>query len=154
MTHMTQYHFSGSGLPDPVTEADLYADVPTKRFFAWIVDIVLISLLTAVATVLSLFTALFILPVVYAVISFVYRWVSLTRSSATPGMRLVSLEMRRADGDRFDGATALLHTAGYFTSVAIFPLQLVSIVLMLMSERRQGLTDMVLGTAALNREAR
>ncbi|MXQ06968.1 RDD family protein [Alphaproteobacteria bacterium GH1-50] len=152
---MTQYQtFDAGGLPDPVTEAEFYADVPTKRLIAWFVDIVLISLLTALVTILSLFTALFILPVVYGVISFVYRWVSLTRRSATPGMRLVALEMRRADGDRFDGPTALMHTAGYFVSVAVFPLQLISIVLMLMSERRQGLTDMVLGTAALNREAR
>ena len=66
-------------------------------------------------------------------------------------MRVMALEMRKGDGNHFDGPTALLHTAGYFASVAIFPLQLVSVVLMLTSERKQGLTDMVLGTAALNR---
>ena len=149
----TSRHTPFSGLPDPIHEAELYADVPTKRLVAWLVDVILISVMTAVATILSLFTALFVLPAVYAAISFLYRWISLTRNSATPGMRLVALEMRRSDGDRFDGATALLHTAGYFVSVAVFPLQLISVVLMLMSERRQGLTDMVIGTAALNRQA-
>ena len=37
--------------------------------------------------------------------------------------------------------------------MAIFPLQLVSIVLMLISDRKQGLTDHLLGTVALNRSA-
>ena len=149
----TTRHTLDMGLPDPVREAEFYADVPTKRLIAWVVDVILISLMTAGAVILSLFTGLFILPLVYAAISFLYRWISLTGSSATPGMRLVSLEMRKGDGERFDGATAFLHTAGYFVSVAVFPLQLISVVLMLMSERKQGLTDMILGTAALNREA-
>ena len=140
-----------SGLPDPVSEAELYDDVASKRLFAWLIDVVLISFITAGLTVLSLFTALFILPLVYAAASFLYRWISLTKSSATPGMRVMSLEFRKSDGSAFDGPTALLHTAGYFASVAVFPLQLISIVLMVMSERKQGLTDMVLGTAAINR---
>src|SRR6056297_593893 len=128
-----------SNLPDPRTETEFYEDVVSKRFFAWLIDVVLISIITAILTLLSLFTAVFILPLVYATISFIYRWASLTRHSATPGMRLVSLEMRQADGETFSGPTALVHTAGYFASVAVFPLQLVSVVLMLMSERRQGL---------------
>jgi hypothetical protein len=37
--------------------------------------------------------------------------------------------------------------------MAAFPLQFVSIGLMLMTERKQGLTDHVLGTAAVNRAA-
>ena len=145
----TPYYLSG--LPDPVNEAEFYEDVPTKRLFAWLIDIALISLITAGLTILSLFTALFILPLVFAVVSFLYRWIGLSTRSATIGMRVMSLEMRKGDGSGFDGATALLHTTGYFISVAVFPLQLVSVALMVVSERKQGLTDMVLGTAALNR---
>ena len=44
------------GLPDPVTEAEFYADVPSKRLIAWLIDIAVISLITAGLTVLSLFT--------------------------------------------------------------------------------------------------
>ncbi len=137
-------------LPLPEAQPEFYEDVVSKRFVAWIVDILIIAALTALATVFSLFTALFILPFVYAIIGFFYRWVGLSRHSATMGMRLMSVEFRKDDGEDFDGTTAFLHTAGYYASVAIFPAQLVSIVLMLMSERRQGLTDMVLGTALLN----
>ena len=72
------------GLPDPDTDPALYEDVPTKRLFAWVVDVIIIALLTAIVVPFTLFTAFFFLPVLYAVISFLYRWVSLSRSSATP----------------------------------------------------------------------
>lgn len=141
------------GLPDPETEAEFYADIPTKRFVAWVVDVVLITLITAVLVPFTLFTALFFLPVLYFIVSFLYRWVSLARNSATPGMRLVAIEFRSRMGEPFDGGLAALHTAGYAVSVAMFPLQFVSIALMLISARKQGLTDHVLGTAAINRAA-
>ena len=96
----------------------------------------------------------FFFPALMAVVGFVYRVVTLASGSATWGMRLVSLEMRRQTGDRFDFATALLHTIGFYVSVAMAPLQLISIVLMLLSARAQGLTDHVMGTVAINRAAR
>ena len=150
---MSDTYMSQSGLPDPAVQPEFYDDVPTKRLIAWFADVILISIITAILTVLSLFTALFILPLLYATVSFIYRWVSLTRSSATPGMRLVSLEMQTREGRDFDGGTAFMHTLGYFVSVAVFPLQLVSIGCMLMTDKRQGLSDLVLNTAALNRKA-
>ena len=148
---MTMIAELDKGLPDPLVEAEFYEGVPAKRLFAWFVDVVLIALLTAVAVPFTLFTALFYLPFLYFLIGFLYRWVTLSRGSATPGMRFAAIELRGADGGRLDTGTALLHTAGYATSVAIFPAQLVSIALMLLTQRRQGLTDLVLGTAAIRR---
>lgn len=142
------------GLPGPETHPELYADTLSKRFFAWVIDVILISIITMMIVPFTAFTGLFFLPLLYAVVSFLYRWWSLAARSATPGMRLTSIEMRERDGGRLDTGTALAHVIGYFVSVAIFPLQLVSIVLMLISARRQGLTDMILGTAAINRTAR
>ena len=141
-------------LPHPDAQPEFYEDVVLKRFFAWIVDVLIISAITAVATVFSLFTALFVLPFFYAAIGFLYRWLGLSRHSATIGMRFMSLEFRKPDGEDFDGPTAFLHTVGYYASVAVFPAQLVSIAMMLMTERRQGLTDWVLGTALLNMRTR
>ncbi len=89
-----------------------------------------------------------------AVVGFIYRVVTLASGSATWGMRLVSIEMRRQTGDLFDLATALLHTTGFYVSFAFPLLQLVSVILMLTSSRSQGLTDLVMGTVALNRTAR
>ena len=141
-------------LPHPETQPEFYEDVLSKRLVAWFIDVLLISAVTAVLTVFSLFTALFFLPFLYAAVGFIYRWIGLSRHSATVGMRIMSVEFRKSDGEDFDGGTAFLHTAGYYASVAIFPAQLVSIVMMLMSERRQGLTDVILGTAMLNTRSR
>lgn len=142
------------GLPDPEREAEFYADVPMKRFFAWLVDVVLITLLTALLVPLTLFTALFYLPLLYFVVSFLYRTVTLARGSATPGMRLTAIEIRDRAGRPLDLMAGFLHTTGYAISWAVFPLQLISGGLMLGTSRAQGLTDHVLGTAAINCAAR
>lgn len=150
MTEMTVTD-SYPGLPDPATRPDFYDGVVLKRGVAWIADTILIALLTALAVPLTAFLGLFFLPVLYGVVSFLYRWVSLSRGSATPGMRLTAIEFRDRFGAPLDSGAALLHTTGYTLSIMIFPLLLVSIALMLISERGQGLTDHVLGTTALNR---
>ena len=142
-----------SGLPDPDTKPEFYADVASKRLIAWIVDTVLIVLITALIVPFTAFTALFFLPVLATIVSLVYRTVTLASRSATPGMRLVALEFRTQDGKRFDLGMAAIHTIAYTVSFSmVFP-QVVSIILMLTSARAQGLTDHVLGTAALNRAA-
>lgn len=146
---MTMEH-SHWGLPDPYTEAELYDAIPTKRLIAWVVDVVLIGIITAVVLPFTFFTGLFFLPLLFGVISFIYRWSALARHSATPGMRFVAIELRGSHGGRLDGTEAFLHTLGYVVSVVTFPLQLISIALMLATPRRQGLTDHVLGTAAIN----
>ena len=87
---------------------------------------------------------------VFFVTGFIYRVATITGRSATWGMRLMAMEIRRGDDRPFDGGTALLHTLGYSVSLAFPVLQVISVVLMLTSERRQGLTDMVLGTVPLN----
>lgn len=137
-------------LPHPETHPEFYDDVVSKRFLAWLVDVLIIAILTVFLSVFTLFTALFIWPLFYAFISFLYRWTTLAGKSATFGMRLFAIEFRLNDGSKFDGGTAFLHTAGYFVSVAIIPAQLVSIAMMLLSQRGQGLIDSILGTAALN----
>jgi hypothetical protein len=142
-----------SALPDPQFHADLYAGVPFKRLVAWGIDLVLVGLITAVLVPLTLFTALFYLPLLVLAVSFVYRWITIAAGSATPGMRFVAIEFRNREGRRFDASEAMLHTLGFLVSTAVFPLQLVSIALMLLSDRGQGLTDHVMGSTALNRRA-
>lgn len=138
-------------LPDPIRHAEFYAGVPLKRGIAWIVDTVLVAALTAVVVLLTAFTGLFILPVLWLVLSFVYRWVTMTGHSATWGMRLTGIRFLTREGERFDAATAFLHTLGYSVSVAFVLPQVISVGLMLISPRGQGLTDHLLGTVAINR---
>lgn len=143
-----------TGLPDPDYDATFYQHVPSKRLIAWVIDVVLISLIVGLLTVLSVFIALLFLPLVFACVSFLYRWFTIAAGSATPGMRMMAIELRARDGQPLDNTTALLHTVGYTISVVTFPLQLISIVMMLTTARKQGLTDSVLGTAAINRTTR
>lgn len=145
---------SDTFLPDPERHAEFYADVPSKRAIAWVIDTVLIALLTLTIIPFTFFTALFYLPFLYMTVSFLYRILGLARSSATPGMRLMSIEFRDNRGQEFDLPTAILHSLGYSLSMAFVLPQLVSIVLMLTTARGQGLSDHVLGTVAINRASR
>lgn len=141
------------GLPDPDLHAEFYADVPTKRLVAWVVDTLLIIVFALLALPFTAFAALFFLPVFVAIVGFAYRTVTLARGSATWGMRLVSLELRTGSGARFDTRTAALHTLIYSLSATFVIPQIASIVLMLTGPRAQGLGDLMLGTAAINRPA-
>ncbi|MFP4405096.1 RDD family protein, partial [Rhodosalinus sp.] len=92
-------------------------------------------------------------PFLMLVVGLIYRTLTIAGGSATWGMRLMSIELRDRRGERLDFGQALMHTLGYSVSLAFPLLQAISIVLMLTGERRQGLTDLVLGTVMLNRRA-
>ncbi len=141
-------------LPDPDRAPGAYRAVSSRRLFAWFVDLFVILAATAVVVVATAFLALFLLPALVVGINFLYRWVTLTRGSATWGMRLAGIEMRRHDGAPFDSLTAFLHTLGYSLSMAMVLPQVLSIGLMLTNRRGQGLSDIALGTVALNRAPR
>jgi len=140
-------------LPDPETQPEFYADVPAKRLVAFVVDTLVIIVLSLLVVPFTAFTGLFFFPVLMAVIGFAYRVVTITRGSATWGMRLVAIEFRAADGRRFDLGLAFAHTLGLTISFGLPLLQVASIVLMLTRPRGEGLSDLVLGTVALNRRA-
>ena len=137
-------------LPDPAACPEAYDHTPTKRALAWLVDGAVILALTAATVPLTLFLAIFVLPLVWLGVGFAYRTATLARGSATWGMRLMAIEIRDHHGARLDLATAAAHTALYYAAMAVAPLQVGSAVLMLASPRRQGLGDMALGTAAVN----
>lgn len=143
-----------SGLPDPEYHAEFYEDVPSKRLIAWVIDTIVIAIMVFGVSLLGFFLPLLIWPALYAVIGFFYRWLTIAAGSATLGMRFMAIEFIDRDGRPFDSGTALLHTAGYTISVITAPLQLISVIMMLVTPRRQGLTDTILGTAAVNRRVR
>jgi len=140
-------------LPDPDTQPQFYDGVAIKRLLAWIVDTVLIALVAVAILPFTAFTGLFFFPFLLLVVGFIYRTTTLAGGSATWGMRLFSIEFRTMHGERFDLGTAFAHTLGYSISIAMFPAQIVSIILMLTTARGQGLTDHVLGTVAMNRRS-
>lgn len=140
------------GLPDPNTQSGFYAGVAVKRLLAWVFDVVIIAALVFLVGIFTLGLAWILFPLMLLV-GFVYRWMTIAGGSATWGMRMMAIELRTREGQPLDGGTAFLHTLGYTVSIAVSPLQLISVILMLFSPRGQGLTDMLLGTAMLNRSA-
>ncbi len=140
-------------LPDPDTQPQFYDGVAIKRLLAWIVDTVLIVLVAIAILPFTAFTGVFFFPFLLLVVGFMYRTITLASGSATWGMRLFSIEFRTMHAERFDLGTAFAHTLGYSISIAMFPAQAVSIILMLTTARGQGLTDHVLGTVAMNRRS-
>lgn len=140
-----------SNLPDPATQPEFYDGVLMKRGLAWVIDVVIIALISAIIVPFTAFTGLFFFPFLMLVVGYIYRWFTLASRSATWGMRIMAIEFRDIHGARFSSGTAFLHTLGYVISVAVAPLQLISIILMFVSARGQGLTDHLLGTAPINK---
>ena len=140
-----------SGLPDPVREPEFYAGVTVKRGLAWVVDAGVTLLISVLLVPFTAFTALFWFPVLWLAVGFAYRWATLSRGSATWGMRLMALTLRDRDGGPIEPPTAFAHVLGYTVSMAFFPLAVLSATVMVALGRGQGLTDLALGTAVINR---
>ena len=142
-----------TNLPDPMVQPEFYDSVTIKRGLAWVIDAVLILALVVPAVVLTAFIGLFFLPFLFFIVGFIYRVATITGGSATWGMRVMAIEFRDGRGEHFDFSQAFMHTLGYTVSMSVFPLQLISVAMMFLTERGQGLTDMIMGTVALNRRA-
>ncbi len=138
-------------LPDPERQPEFYDGVSTKRLIAWGIDSILILLLTLIVVVFTFFLGILFFVPLYIALGFAYRTVTLAQYSSTPGMAFMAMEIRHEDGTRLSLQSAALHTLGYTISTSFPLIQLVSIVLMLTSGQGQGLSDRLLGTAALNK---
>ena len=141
-------------LPDTIAQAAFYETVPTNRLFAWILDAAIILGICLVVLPFTGFLGIFFWPLMWLVVGFAYRTITIANRSATWGMRLVSIELLNRTGARLDLTKAIFHTLGYIISIGIFLLQAVSIVLICASMRGQSLIDHVLGAVMLNKQAR
>lgn len=146
-----------SGLPDPDRDQRFYAGVPSRRLAAWVVDVIVaLGIGVPLALVFGLMTlgfGLALFPLILLGVGFFYRVATLASGSATWGMRLMGIELRRQDGTRFDLTAAFLHTALYTVCIGVMILQVASIVGMLGTRYGQGLPDLVLRSAMINRPA-
>ncbi len=137
--------------PDPDMQPEFYDGIPVKRLLAWVVDMIVIIALCVLILPFTAFTGLFFFPFLVLVVGFIYRVMTLASGSATWGMRLMGMELRTLRDAPFDFGTALVHTLGYSFSWAMAPLQLISVIMMCLTDRRQGLSDVVMGTVAVNK---
>ncbi|WP_037545447.1 RDD family protein [Stappia stellulata] len=135
----------------------LFASVRTNRIFAFVIDAILIGVLTLMATVLVFFLGIFTLglgwllfPILWPAVALVY--VALTLggpTSATPGMRAMGVTMRMVRGDRPDILIAGMHALLFWFSISLLT-PLVLAVSLFNGEKRL-LHDLVIGTVVVNR---
>jgi uncharacterized RDD family membrane protein YckC len=138
-------------LPDPLAHPEVYEDLVVKRFVAWLVDALVIASLILIVLVLTVFIAVLILPVVVLAISIGYRWIMLSRYGATLGMMLAAIHLRHLDGRTPDPVVCFMHASIFSLGMFFVVPQIVSIALMLVTDYRQGLNDMILRTTLVNR---
>jgi uncharacterized RDD family membrane protein YckC len=86
----------------PMLRVDSFVGVRTRRIIAICLDLVLVSILVAVIytllLVLTLGLSFFFLPPIYPLVAFFYNGLTVSGwRMATPGMRLMDLEMRMHD---------------------------------------------------------
>jgi uncharacterized RDD family membrane protein YckC len=140
-----------SGLPDPVIDQQFYSGVPFKRLLAWFVDTIIIILVGMACVLISFGLGAFFFPFLLFAVNIGYRIFTLSRNSATLGMVLAGIEIRNSRGDKLSPAEAAWHT-GIYTVVALsFFALIISMVMMLVNARGQGIQDYFLGTTAINR---
>lgn len=142
------------GLPDPDLDRRFYEGVPSRRLVAWIIDFLVVAALSLVVIplfgILTLGLGFFAAPAVYWGLSFLYRVATLNGRSATWGMRLMGIELRDADGERFGFGMALAHVGLYSLSVFLTIPLFLSALTVLATRYNQTLHDIVLRAAAIN----
>ena len=157
---------SGGGMDpafDPWLHPELFRGVLTRRFFAFLIDLLVLSVPVIFAVIfiavfgvitLGLGWALFWLvspaSVIWAV---VYYGASLGGPhSATLGMRAMDLEMRTWQGEPGSFLLGAMHAVVFWLSVSF----LTPLVLLvgLFNARKRLLHDIVLGTVVINRAVR
>lgn len=148
---------------DPWMQPELFRGVLTRRFFAFLIDLVVLSIPVILGVIfiavfgvvtLGLGWALFWLvspaSVIWAV---VYYGASLGGPhSATIGMRVMNLEMRTWYGAPSYFVLGAAHAVLFWLSVSIFTPFI--LLLGLFNSRRRLLHDMLLGTVVINNAMR
>jgi uncharacterized RDD family membrane protein YckC len=140
-----------SGLPDPQIDQQFYTGVPFKRLIAWLIDFVIIILISMALVMATFGVGAFAFPLLMLASNIGYRIYTLQRNSATLGMHLAGIEIRNGQGNKLTLEEAAWHT-GIYTIIAIsFFALIISMVMMLVNERGQGIHDYFVGTTAINR---
>jgi uncharacterized RDD family membrane protein YckC len=158
---------SDGGVPphafDPMLQPELFRGVLTRRFFAFLIDLVVLSIPVILAVVfiavfgivtLGLGWMLFWLVSPASIIwALVYYGASLGGPhSATIGMRMMDLEMRTWYGAPAYFVLGAVHAVAFWFTVSFFtPFVLLGA---FFNERRRLLHDIMLGTVIINNPAR
>ena len=148
---------------DPVANPELFRGVLSRRFIAFIIDIVIIMLPVALAAVFIFFLGLVTFLLGWALFWLLYPaaivWALVycgstlgSPASATIGMRMMDLEMRTWYGAPAYFVLGAVHAIVFWATISILtPLVLV---VGLLNERQRLLHDLLIGTVVINNPIR
>jgi uncharacterized RDD family membrane protein YckC len=142
-----------AALSAPAYGRDVLAGVRTRRILALGIDLVLVSIIAVVLwlvlVVVTLGLSLVLLPPIYPLVAFFYNGLSVSGPRmATPGMRLMGVEMRMIDdGARVPFINAAAHALLFYLSWMLPPVFLIS----LAEPDKRCLHDMLAGVIVLRR---
>ena len=132
----------------------LYAGLLSRRILAYLMDAVFLGIAAGLlwfVLVIMTFGLLAVLLPVIALLPILYHGIFVGRNSATPGMRLMGLEVRTLAGARPDYFQAFLLAAIFLFTIV--PTAWLVLLVALFNERRRTLHDWVVGTVVVRREA-
>ena len=142
-----------SALPFPLPRAAL-AGVRTRRIMAVCLDLVIVGFLAFslwfALGLLTLGLAWFFLPPMFPLFALLYNGVTISGwRMATPGMRMMDLEVRASDGARATFVHAAVHAVLFYVSW-MFPVVFIA---SLLDGEKRCLHDMLSGLIVLRRAA-
>jgi uncharacterized RDD family membrane protein YckC len=135
-----------------LNDVRLYEGVLTRRVFAFLLDYMLVALLTipfailiAIFGILTLGLGWMLFGILVPAVALVYVWNTLGgRNQATVGMRMMGIRLERLDGSRVDGMLAVVHSVLFWgLNVVLTPLILLAT---LFTDRKRTVHDLLLGT--------
>jgi uncharacterized RDD family membrane protein YckC len=142
--------------PDPFAAPEYYRGVLVRRVFAYCVDLFCIGLLMLFAWLvlafltLASFGLLSPLLLMLGVIPVLYHTLSIGGPhSATPGMRLTSIEVRSWTGERPSYLQAFVQTILFY--VTVYPTWSLILLVALLNRRRRTVHDILAGTVVIRR---
>ena len=148
-------------VPSPYEDEQFYSGVVGRRLFAFVVDVVIASLLMGIIVFVGLIVGFFtfglgwlLAALLFVSADFLYRWLTIAANSGTWGMTLTGIELRDRRGERLDAGQAFVHTAAFYVvgvgGMIAIPL-LLNLVVPFLSPHRRLIHDFLLGTVAINR---
>jgi uncharacterized RDD family membrane protein YckC len=144
-------------LRDRLIDPAYYRGVLWRRLFAHVVDTAIVALVMAPVLIGLLLTAIVTLGLIAIPMALAFVFVRAVyyilypggARSATPGMRLLGIELRAADGDRPGYLQSAIRTLLYYATLTLLtPLILLVIPF---NRQRRGLHDYLSGTVVVNR---
>jgi len=152
---MSTHTIEGQRTERRLDDVRSYDGVLTRRIMAFIVDYVLVALISFalgivvfLLGILTLGLGWMLFAILVPAVVLVYIWKTLGGpNQATPGMRMMNIRLERLDGGRVDGLMAVVHTVLFWAgNTLLTPLILLA---MLFLDRKRGVHDLLLGTVVM-----